>query len=290
MAARGFVPIIEPVKASLSGLERTLDAVHEVRGRAVLVINPCHGDLADDPAHLQEYAGQLANRSRLMIGVALHPGMQADEDLGLIERFEQQRVALIHCGFTSARPFAERLGDRVRDLTHVFIEDHCTKLYRRHFESDERVLVRDGFQRRKNREYEDEEVFSDLHVTYPDEGVDGFGDFLIVGDEYFDSGGPAYAVAIHLTFIDPDRDKEMHIYHFKSDRSSSPQDPAGKFAEALEKLVAKVEDANSRIEKTEAVEEFLELHSRAHFPGLGYVKKLSMNHHIQTIASYFEGP
>ena len=30
--------------------------------------------------------------------------------------------------------------------------------------------------------------------------MDGFGDFLIVGDDYSDTGGPAYAVAIHLTF------------------------------------------------------------------------------------------
>jgi hypothetical protein len=31
--------------------------------------------------------------------------------------------------------------------------------------------------------------------------MDGFGDFLIVGDDYSESGGPAYAIAIHLTFI-----------------------------------------------------------------------------------------
>jgi hypothetical protein len=29
------------------------------------------------------------------------------------------------------------------------------------------------------------------------------------------------------------------------------------------------------------------LYEQGHFPGLGYVKKLSMNHHIETLARYF---
>jgi hypothetical protein len=117
--------------------------------------------------------------------------------------------------------------------------------------------------------------------------MDGFGDFLIVGDEYTDSGGPAYAVAIHLTCIDPERDDAMFIHHFKSIRSDSPTDPAGKFAEALDKLVAEVESPHTKLLRTRAVEEFLQLHTAGHFPGLGHVKKLSMNHHIETLANYF---
>jgi hypothetical protein len=138
-----------------------------------------------------------------------------------------------------------------------------------------------------NREYPDVEFFSDLHATYSDEGMDGFGDFLIVGNEYSETGGPAYAVAIHLTFIDSNKDNEMHIYHFKSLRQDDPKDPAGKFAEALEKLVDAVQKDNTQISKTSAVEEFLRLHQKGHFPGLGYVKKLSMKHHIETLAEYF---
>ena len=39
--------------------------------------------------------------------------------------------------------------------------------------------------------------------------MDGFGDFLIVGEDYSEAGGPACAVAIHLTFIDPDQNNSM---------------------------------------------------------------------------------
>ena len=118
--------------------------------------------------------------------------------------------------------------------------------------------------------------------------MDGFGDFLIVGDEYSESGGPAYAVAIHLTFIDPDQDDLMEIYHFKSRRRDTPQDPAGKFAEALMVMIETLDEPGSKILETGAIKEFRTLHRQRHFPGLGYIKKLSMKHHIETLADYFK--
>ena len=118
--------------------------------------------------------------------------------------------------------------------------------------------------------------------------MDGFGDFLIVGDDYSESGGPAYTVVIHLTFIDPDKDNAMFIHHFKSKRRDTPTDPAGKFKEALDVMMKELNRPTSHILETSAVKEFRELHAKKHFPGLGYVKKLSMKHHIETLANYFE--
>jgi hypothetical protein len=118
--------------------------------------------------------------------------------------------------------------------------------------------------------------------------MDGFGDFLIVGDDYSESGGPVYAVAIHLTFIDPEDDNSMWIYHFVSERQDTPKDPAGKFAEALARMMRVLNRPNSKVLETGAVREFRELHRQGHFPGLGHVKKLSMNHHIETLANYFQ--
>lgn len=289
MAKRKFVPIIEPVKESLSGLQRAVEAVHEAGGRYILIVNPYHGDHSPDAAKLQEYGDAMVGRAGASMGILLMDGVAVDDVLELNERYKGQRVALIHMGFPEPRQLASELGKEVGELTHVFVEDRCSKLYRRRFVSDERVLVRDGFRRLPNREYADVETFSDLHVTFEDEGAEAFGDFLIVGNDYSESGGPAYAVAIHLTFIDHEYDDELRMYHFKSDRSSTPQDPAGKFAEALKKLVDEVEREESPILRTTAVREFLELHHKEHFPGLGSVKRLSMNHHIETLADYFKG-
>ena len=205
----------------------------------------------------------------------------------------KRQLALIHAGFPEARSLSECIKRELpnRIATNVFLEEYCGKLYQKHFKKlGTRILVRDGcVDRKRNRDYPDlPEFFSDLHITYDEENVDGFGDFLMVGDDYAESGGPAYTVAIHLTFIDDDNDEAMYIQHFKSDRQNTPKDPAGKFQEALNKLVASVRVSDPKFYKTEAIDEFCDLHDRGHFPGLGYVKKLSMKHHIETLAEFFK--
>ena len=188
--------------------------------------------------------------------------------------------------FRSPKALAQRLGDQLRTTEHVFIDDFCGKPYTRHFRGSRRVLVRDGFRRQKNADYPDYERFSDLHVTYQEEGMSGFGDFLIVGDEYSEGGGPAYAVAIHITYIDPDRDDVMYVNHYVSISNSTPTDPAGKFRQALDKLIDDLDSGDSNIFESEAIQEFRELHRDRHFPGLGYVKKLAMKHHIELLANF----
>jgi hypothetical protein len=53
-------------------------------------------------------------------------------------------------------------------------------------------------------------------------------------------------------------------------------------------MMATLDDSESMVLETDAVKEFRSLHKQGHFPGLGYVKKLSMNHHIETLAHYFQ--
>ena len=212
--------------------------------------------------------------------------MTVDEAMACYGQHADHHPVLIHAGFTEPKALAAALGDGMSSLTNAFIEDHAKLLYRKHFDQSTRILVRDGFKRQRNADYPAMEEFSDLHVTYRDLGMTGFGDFLIVGDVYSEGGGPAYAVAIHLTFIDPDKDNVMYIYHFVSDTKDTPTDPAGKFAQALAKLITKLDSGTSHILETNAIKELLDFHAKGHFPGLGYVKKLSMKHHIETLAAY----
>ncbi|UVT17052.1 MAG: sce7725 family protein [Nitrospira sp.] len=284
-----FCPIIEPVKETLNGLSRTLKAVAEVEGHAIVIVNPHHGDLSESGEPLTELLQEeFLNLPGISAGILLKPHMSVAEALECFEDHSDHSPCFIHAGFTDAKTLSVKLSVSMKEQCHIFVDRFCGKLYQKHFKQAHRVLLRDGFQRKRNRDYEELEFFSDLHVTYPDEGMDGFGDFLIVGDDYSETGGPAYAVAIHLTFIDPDKDDAMQIYHFVSDRQDTPQDPAGKFAEALEKMISILKKKHYKIEETSAVQEFRELHRRGHFPGLGYIKKLSMNHHIETLARYFD--
>jgi len=286
MAEAGFVPIVEPVKESLNGLVRTIDAVLESGGEIALIVNPAHGDLARNPEVIVELLDeQYEHNANVFAGILLNENSDLDEVETLLERLGQRKILFIHAGFSDGRGIANLSRDV--DCAHVFIDGYNGRLYQRNFNGSDKILVKDGFEKRANRLHPPVEFFSDLHITFEDEGGNGFGDFLMVGDEYSESGGPAYAVAIHLTFIDNDQDDGMYIHHFKSDRFETPTDPAGKFAEALQKLIDEASRADTKIFHSRAVDEFADLHRRGHFPGLGYVKKLSMQHHIEVIADYF---
>jgi len=285
----GFRPIIEPVREALSGLHKALDVVVQADGRAIVVVNPSHGDLSGAGKPLTDLLkNQFLGSASITAGILLKQETAVIEAFTCYQEHTSHKPVFIHAGFTDPKALAEKLGTPNHAQCHVFFERFCGKLYQKHFKGTHRVLIRDGFVKQRNRDYEVQESFSDLHATFGEEGMDGFGDFLTVADEYTESGGPAYAIAIHLTFIDADQDNAMQIYHFVSERKDTPKDPAGKFAEALAEMMKTLNSPNSKILETESVKEFRLLHEQGHFPGLGYVKKLSMNHHIETLADYFE--
>ena len=288
LQAAGFCPVIEPVRETLGGLQKALKAVVDVGGNAIVVVNPYHGDLSGAGESLSNLLrDEFLGMSGISAGILLRQDTSTQEAMECYQSHSGHAPAFVHAGFAEAKQLSAQLGEPSTDQCHVFLDQFCGKLYQRHFKGARRVLIKDGFARKRNRDYDPIEPFFDLHATFPDEGMDGFGDFLIVGDDYSESGGPAYAIAIHLTFIDPDQDDAMQTYHFVSERKDTPKDPAGKFAEALEKMMETLNATNSKILDTKAVNEFRDLHERGHFPGLGYVKKLSMSHHIETFADYF---
>lgn len=288
LAVSGFVPIIEPVKEALGGLARALDAVCRAEGEAIVIVNPKYGDHSDNGESISSLLRrQFVDQQNVSAGILLEDGMTTLQALERCHEHLDHGITLVHAGFTNAKDLADGLGQDLVKTQHVFVEPFCGKLYRKHFAKCKRILLRDGFQRRRNRDYPPLELFSDLHATFGEEGMNGFGDFLTVGDDYQETGGPAYAIAIHLTFIDRDKDDAMYIYHFVSERQDTPTDPAGKFAEALRAMINKLDESGSKILESSAVAEFRALHAKGHFPGLGYIKKLSMQHHIETMREYF---
>lgn len=290
LAEKEFVPIIEPVNERLSSLKKTLDKLCDENAHVILIMNPQIGDHSGDNADLIDLVNEdYLEKKNLICGLLLAEKTSVAEAVELCERFDKE-IALIHAGFLQPKELSQAIDGFENVNTSIFFGGSCGKLYQHHFAShSNRILMRDGFKRKqRNRDYPSTEFFSDLHATFKLEGMDGFGDFLIVGNQYSENGGPAYTVAIHLTYIDPVKDNEMHIRHFKSDRQDTPRDPAGKFAEALEKLISALDQGDNKILETDAVVEFRELYETGHYPGLGYVKKLSMKHHIETLAKFFD--
>jgi len=287
IASSGFVPIIEPVRESLSGLEKALRAIADAGAQAIVVVNPRYGDHRGDGESIAALLDRdYRENDAICAGILLTSDTTAPEAAYQLSVHHKQGTTLVHSGYPDARGLMELIGEQRATPRHVFIDSQTNLLYRRYFTSPSRVLVGDGFVQMKNADYQPVDIFSDLHVTYPDRGMTGYGDFLTVGDNYSEGGGPAYAVAIHLTYIDPSQDDAMFVYHFKSDSNDTPTDPAGKFSQALSKLIVRLDKGDSKLLNTSAIRELRDLHERGHFPGLGYVKKLSIKHHLETLSNY----
>ncbi|EHK65520.1 sce7725 family protein [Achromobacter arsenitoxydans] len=288
LAQAGFTPIIEPVRDALGGLDRALAAVRAAQGRAIVIVNPRFGSLREDGEAISALLRERYAGADVSAGILLTEAMTVDDIVAICGQHLQHQVSLVHAGFSHGRELATTFRDRGWTFAHFFVSTDDNLLYRRHFTTGTKVRIRDGFnKRRRNLDYPFVEKFSELHATFDHTGLNGFGDFLTVGDDYAEGGGPAYSVAIHLTFVDEGEDDAMFVYHFKSQQSDTPGDPGAKFAEALQLLYETINQPDSRVYETNAIAEFRSLHDRGHFPGLGYVKKLSMQHHIETMAQYF---
>lgn len=284
-------PIIEPVKKDFAPLKRTMKTLCNNNVSFTLVVNPQTGE---NPVDYDELCSELIdkelkNYESISLGYMLDAEATLKNLLTFLEKYERKAITIIHCGFQDSKLLADSLDDIKNIKRHVFIDGFAQKLYQRNLKKPgiERILIRNGFKpQKKNAHFPDSEHFSDLHITYPDEGMDGFGDYSIVGDGYSETGGPAYAVAIHLTYLQ--KDDDMFIYHFISDQTDSPVDPGGKFLEALNKLVKEISSPKTLIYSSSACKEYLALHREKHYPGLGYVKKLSMQHHLELVADYLK--
>lgn len=278
---QGFTPIIEPVKEAASGLLRTIDALKKEQAQFLIVANPSVGHHA--PALPEDFVREISDAMDGYVHGDWVVQVQEFDDLVRVRQWLQvsPSLALLHHGTMAAKEVLEVVGNEEgMNRTHIFGEK-CSPRYRGAFLSNEKVLLEDGFKKTKNADYPDVEIFSELPVTYREQGASGFGDYLIVGNDYSEGGGAAYAVAIHITYADAEDDGVIYVRHFKSDTNDTPTDPAGKFREALTKLVDYCAQKESKIPQTSAIQEFQRLHQHGHFPGLGYVKKLSMQHHLE---------
>jgi hypothetical protein len=276
-----ILPIIEPVRRNYENLARALRNYAEAGAPFILIVNPQVGELARDP----DFIGGLIEGDRLQTHASTIPGFIVAEQTSprevqaFLRTYRDRQVSFIHWHSFAEPHQLNDLMNRHENVSYqIFIDGLTGRSYQRVFARYPKVLVRDGFKKRKNATYPEDEFFSELHNTYREGNFSGFGDFTIVGRDYTDTGGPAYAVAIHLTYHRDDGD--VWIRHFISDRTETAQDPGGKFMEALEKLVEFL-DSNLHISYCRACDEFRDLHIAQHFPQLGPVKRLSIKHHIE---------
>ena len=150
---------------------------------------------------------------------------------------------------------------------------------------DDIIILEDGYRKAKrNIDYIEnpDELFSRNHIVYQKRGFVGFSDFSMVGNEFEESGFAPLAIAIHVMYFG--NREELRVHHFVSESNESISDPARKFEEAMENLLAW--ELYDEIPKTEGFLKLVECYNNGKFPGLGVIKRYSLMHHMQMMGEY----
>lgn len=282
-----IIPIIEPVKLS-STLIKTIETFKNSSNQLALILNPQVGDLVSD----------LKNEKNLLLKDSF------------IELVKDERIIVAHYLNLKSEKEIDNildLGKNMSDIISICLNPDFISMYGKIYSADEqplynlipddstfrrkirynRVCLADKFNKQhRNVDYanNEDELFSEDHLYYKEDGYIGFSDYSIIGSEYSDTGFAPYAVAIHIVYFD--EDLALRIKHFISDSNDDIRDPARKFAEALHKL----KQWNTSINlDTHAIKAFLDMYSNEIYPGLGTVKKLSLMHHLELMSRFLDG-
>ncbi|MBF4637226.1 sce7725 family protein [Clavibacter michiganensis] len=281
-------PIIEPVRQpENSGLDRCLGALKSAHVAATLVVNPSVGDLKGDSA-LSSLSLHLASADAnqpAMLGLILSDSSDVRSLFGAYSRKFGSRydLALLH---KAAHPDIDYIREWA--ATHnAKMNVIQNGLRRRHFDSiipsAQAVTIRDAFvSEPRNAEFleRQESVFTDDHLFYAEDGWAGFSDYLTVGEPFATGGFQPRAVVIHWTF-EREVGGPVMIRHFTSVSNADTADVAGKFLQALDKLVAFLD---SRDLQTRAATVMREHARNRTYPGLGTLKKLSIQNHLELMS------
>lgn len=279
------IPIVEPVKRGLKSIQTALRILHPVDVKVQLVVNPQVGELVGKTAEIIAFIDdQIAHGVDNIIPTFL---IHSDNDVALLRGlitqagYDTSGYALVH--MTPVRRVDE-LSEYVKQTNCLYntIDSNHERGIRRKFSGNTLAILGDYFNKvSPSIKYADDvdEYFSSDVFYYQEEGYRAFSDFQAIGSDWSDGGRLPIAVVIHLTYRDLGQD-DIRIHHFVSDTNDDTLDIAGKFYQAVTKLV---DFADQFALHSLAIRAFRDLHARQAFPGLGSIKKLSIMHHIELI-------
>ena len=279
-------PIIEPVKEATAVLEKTLDIFIACNTNFTIILNPIEGEMKGDKKQIiaNFIKNRLNNYDNFQIGIYVNneDDFKKQYQFAIDNNFHKSNFLLIHNEQLDNLETVNEFIENYKVKYNLINFDKVSKRYDRQFERNTIITLSDAFrQQDRNSDYSNniDEFFSEEYLYYSEDNYAGFSDYLTIGKSYSEGGFLPYAVVIHFTYQDVNQ--KIRIGHFVSDSNADAIDIAGKFAEALSKLMLFL-DNHPNI-KTSATLEFSDLYKKQHYPGLGTIKKLSIVNHIELI-------
>lgn len=279
-----IIPIIEPVKINTKALEIAFNAMMENQLRFTVILNPREGDFKHPINNdILSFVPSLNEKLDNWIPAYIY-NKNGNRIIGHSNHYELNDLMII---FNQSIDFNDPdinellLNTKVR---YVIINNssRATKSKLRNIGKNI-ISLEDRFKvRQKNADYlnPDDEFYSDDFAFFQEENLWGYSDYTTIGKDFIEGGMLPYAIAIHLTY--QKSDNEINVHHFVSDNNYDQSNIKGKFLEAARKIAPFFEEKG--LVHTKAVNELIEKSlSYDSYPGLGYLKKLSILNHLELI-------
>lgn len=283
-----IIPIVEPVNLT-TRLTKTIESFIKQNSQIGIIFNPKRELASFDQDELFTFISAIENFRDYVIP-ALYMDSGCDETFSsLVELGYSKADCVALCLEPSQIVTLQTFGENVSDkLKFVFVGERRDFIRSISRNLGPRVVCEDRFKKQlRNSDYasKTDELFSSDHRYFEDDGFVGYSDYSIIGNDFITSGFAPRAVAIHIVYLNDDDHNNLYVYHFVSDSNSDITNPAGKFQEALEKFI----NWNKfNMLHTRAAQCFKNLYDEGRYPGLGTIKKLSIQHHLEIVDQYFQ--
>lgn len=282
--ATNVSPIIEPVNKKFDQIDRTLEEYKKAGKEIYVILNPINGTHSQSFDLVEKWYITNHSTSQSVKPAILIDQTTSDKDVNkIITSLGDVEVLMAH--FSDAPSlYVKGVVDTMEKS--LFLHGKVTPSYIQSLSNPFKILLSNTYTQMNNADYKLVEFFSNLHSSFKSIGYSGFGDFTTLENKYSTSGGQPYAVAIHMSFLAGENKSEMWVNHFKSPKSATPGDAAGKFKVALDNMFKDFNKNPTKFDETLGFTSYKECHKNSHFPGLGSSKRYSIMHHVETLDNY----
>ena len=282
-----IIPVIEPVNANYNPLCAAVQKLIENQIHFALILNPKEGDFKHIRFDVANNIPILGEQSDEWLPAYIFKN-NTEELNEAINESASQNIMLV---FKNPIDFTEDASVQTLVQNHkvshiVFNNDNSMSRRSKSFlRSLGKCIIglNDCFNEKpRNVDYigEEDEFFSEMPFYYLEDQLQGFSDYTALSSKYIEGGMMPYALAIHLTY--KKNSDSIHIHHFVSDSNRTRADIRGKFNEAAQKILHYYQDNGITI--TTAVQDIMNrVNGGEGYPGLGYLKKLSILNHMELV-------
>lgn len=277
-------PIIEPVKKDLSSNSAAINALINAKIPFSLVLNPYRGDFSLNDNSFANSAPDLINHGEFQ--PKWSPAFLIDSNTEMICQTIQEKK-LENITLIAQDEFDDALLANLIQtgkINKIIAVQAAIRKIRKISRNIDIIRLDDKFPPvKRNSDYrgKEDQVFSEEFAFFDVDGFSGFSDYTLITKDFADGGALPLVVAIHLTYSKTR--EEIRVRHFLSDSNSNGRENIQKkFAEAVEKVDFFFKN-NADI--TDPVRTLIQFKEEGHYPGLGCLKKLSIEHHILLVNS-----